>query len=83
MVSKAPIKVTRTPLNIVDNMKRTNGNVPMWDVLTKPLEELLQQELKIIVVPRQSSTLDDATSFTQPNREGDLFLVDWRGEPHL
>ncbi len=36
MVSKVPAKAIYTPLNIVDQMKRTNVSVPMRDILAIP-----------------------------------------------
>ena len=33
VVSKVSVKEVSAPLNIVDQMKKTNVSVPMWDVV--------------------------------------------------
>lgn len=51
LVTKVPAKSIYTPLNIVDQIKRTDINVPIWDVLALISQlKLLQQESKIVKV---------------------------------
>lgn len=70
MVTKVPAKSTYTPLNIIDQMKRTNISFPMWDVLAIPSQlELLQKELKTVKVQNGPTPMDGVTSFVQPIRE--------------
>lgn len=72
MVSKVLAEETYTHLNIVDQVKRTNVSVPMWDVLAIPYQlELLQQELKTVKIKNGPDTMDGVASFVQPMREED------------
>ena len=50
-ISKPQHKPINTPLNIVEQMKKTTISVPMWDVLAIPSKlELLQEELQTVEV---------------------------------
>lgn len=72
MMKKALVKNFITSLNIIEQMKKTNVSVPMWDFLAIPSQrELLQKELKTVVEKNQSSSTHDATSFVKPTKEGE------------
>lgn len=69
MMTKAPRLSVNAPLNIVDQMKRKNLSVSMWDILSIPTQrDLLQKELKTIVVQSQLATTHDAVSYVQPTK---------------
>ena len=68
---KASTRAHNTSFNVVDQMKKTNVNISMWDVVaTIPIQKkLLQQELESIEPKDQLSREESATSLIQPSRE--------------
>ena len=65
IVSKLSIKVVSAPpFNVVDQIKRTNVNISIWDVVaTIPShKKLLQQELESIEVKNQPPREENVTS---------------------
>ena len=68
---KASTKVPTRPFSVVEQMKKTNVNISMWDVVaTIPMQKrLLQQELESIEPKDQPPNMESATSLVQPSKE--------------
>ena len=68
---KASTKAHNAPFSVVEQMKKTNVNIPMWDVVaTIPMQRrLLQKELESIEPKNQPSREESTTSLIQPSRE--------------
>ena len=69
---RAPNRLVKTPLNIVEKIKNTNVSIPMWDVLAIPSQrEFLKRELQDIKLQNEPSTSNNAANYIQPMKEED------------
>lgn len=71
---RVPTKVSSAPFSVVEQMKKTNVNISMWDVVpTIPMQKkLLQQELERIQPKDQASTMENTTSLVQPTGDVEI-----------
>ena len=69
--SRASTKASNASFSVVDQMRKTNVNISMWDAMaTIPSQKrLLQQELESIELIDQMPNMENAVSLVQPSKE--------------
>ena len=70
-VPKASAKAPNASFNVVEQMKKKNVHISMWDVITTiPMQKrLLWQELESIEPKDHPPSMESATNLVQPSRE--------------